>query len=870
VGSPSDRAAGALDLVGRDPRLALDEADAAVTEALAGGDYAAASTAHRAAGLALRGLGDLPGAEARARAGVKVGMRCGAARTAAEARMSLAFILLDRGRVRAALTEADRAAGKLSGLPAVRLTCQRALILQRTGRLDEALTTYATALPLLRRAGDLLWQARLHNNRGLLHTHRGALAAAEADFVRARSLWQALGMDVHVAESECNLANVAALRGDAPAALAGYDRAERNPALRARPIPQVKLNRCQVLLSVGLFDDAWQTARDAVEELATVDAQADLAEAKLWLAEAAAARGQRDVAAGAARTALAMFARQGRPGWASLARLVALRAATVRTPVRAALDCANSLADAGWRVAELDALLIAAGTALRDGDIATAERVLESTGRARRSGTLETRVRGWHAQALLRNARGDRRGAFAALRAGLALVERYQAALGATELRVHVATFGAELAALGLELAVRTGNPRMVLAWAERARARALRLRPVKPPDDLELAEALADLRRLASQDVQAHLGGGTGPGAVIRRAAEERVVRASRVARSPLHRPEQAPPAAATLDAALGAARLIEFIRQGDELRAVTLGAGRCRLRHVAAMSEVTSALDAAVAALHALALDFGSPRGRVALHAAARAAGQRLDELLLGPVRRDLGRRPLLIVPTARLHAVPWGLLPSLAGIPVRVAPSAAAWLRAVRTPNRRNGPVVLAAGPRLPAARSEIDALARRVPAAQVLHGDRATVSEVLTALDGASLAHIAAHGQLRTDNPLLSALELVDGPLTVYDLERLSRAPEVVILPACQSGVAAVRPGDEMLGLVSALLALGTRTVLATVVPVSDVDTEAVMVALHDRLLAGATPAEAMAETRAAVASTDDGASAAAAGFVCFGA
>src|SRR5439155_11722075 len=114
--------------------------------------------------------------------------------------------------------------------------------------------------------------------------------------------------------------------------------------------------------------------------------------------------------------------------------------------------------------------------ALRDGDLATAERILESAGPARRSGALEVRVRGWHAQALLRDAHGDRRGTLSALRAGLALVEQRQAVLGATELRVHVSAFGTELANLGLDLAIAAGTPREILTWAERARARAMRL----------------------------------------------------------------------------------------------------------------------------------------------------------------------------------------------------------------------------------------------------------------------------------------------------------------------------------------------------------------------------------------------------------
>jgi hypothetical protein len=458
----------------------------------------------------------------------------------------------------------------------------------------------------------------------------------------------------------------------------------------------------------------------------------------------------------------------------------------------------------------------------------------------------------------------------AALRAGLALVGKYQAALGATELRVHVSAFGTELATLGLDLAMAAGDARMVLGWAERARARALRLRPVKPPHDPELAEALAELRRLAAQDTRAHLASAAASTDTVRRAAEERVIRASRVASSPLHRPEDAPPNAAALVAALGDATLVEFICRDGELLAVTLRAGRCLLRPVADLAAVTEALDAAVAGLNALAMAFGTPRGRAAVRASAQSAGRRLDDLLLGRIHDEIGDRPLVIVPTSGLHGVPWGLLPSLTGRPVRVTPSAAAWLRAVRSPVRRSGRVLLAAGPGLPAARSEVTALARRAPAAEALLDARATVPAVLSALDGADLAHVAAHGRLRTDNPLLSALELADGPLTVYDLERLSRAPEVVVLPACQSGVTAVRAGDEVIGLVSALLALGTRTVLATAVPISDVDTEPVMLALHDRLLAGVPPAEAMASTRAAIAPTDDGAVAAAAGFVTFGA
>jgi hypothetical protein len=538
--------------------------------------------------------------------------------------------------------------------------------------------------------------------------------------------------------------------------------------------------------------------------------------------------------------------------------------------VRAALACAATLAASGWRVAELDATLIAARVAARLGDLATAERVLARPGLTRPSGTLEIRVRGWHAQALLRLARGDRRGALSALRAGLALVERRQAVLGATEMRVHVSAFGTELAALGLELALAAGDARGILVWAERARARAMRLRPVKPPDDVDLADALAELRRLTAADTQAKLAGDTGVRVAGRRAAEERVLRASRVARSPLHRPESAPPTPAALADALGDAVLVEYVRQDGGLLAVTLRRGRCRVHPVGSPSAIAAALDTAAGALRTLALTFGTRRGRAVVRDAAASAGRELDDLLLGPIRDEVAGRPLVMVPTAGLHAVPWGLLPTLSGVPVRVSPSAAAWLRAVRSPADGGGDTVLVAGPDLPAAQAEVAEIATRSPTAQAFLAEDATVPSVLTALDGAHLAHIAAHGHLRTDNPLLSALQLVDGPLTVYDLEHLSRAPSTVVLPACQSGVTAIRAGDEVLGLVSALLTLGARTVIATVSPVSDVDTQPLMLSLHEHLRRGASPADALCAARETAEPSGDGMFATAASFVCFGA
>jgi CHAT domain-containing protein len=176
---------------------------------------------------------------------------------------------------------------------------------------------------------------------------------------------------------------------------------------------------------------------------------------------------------------------------------------------------------------------------------------------------------------------------------------------------------------------------------------------------------------------------------------------------------------------------------------------------------------------------------------------------------------------------------------------------------------------AGPGLDGARAEADAVANLYDGARLLVGDDATAPTVSAAMDGAGLVHLAAHGWVRSDNPLFSSLTLADGPFTVYDLERLERAPHQVVLAACDTGRPEVVAGDEILGFTAALMAGGTVTVVASVVPVPDSQTVALMEAYHRELLAGRSPAEALAASQAAMSTQDHASRAAAAGFVLLG-
>jgi len=109
-------------------------------------------------------------------------------------------------------------------------------------------------------------------------------------------------------------------------------------------------------------------------------------------------------------------------------------------------------------------------------------------------------------------------------------------------------------------------------------------------------------------------------------------------------------------------------------------------------------------------------------------------------------------------------------------------------------------------------------------------------------------VAAHGTFRSDNPLFSALTMDDGPLTVHDFERLRRAPYRLLLPCCDSGVAATVGADELLGLVSSLVPLGSAGILACIVPINDEAAVPLMVAVHAALRSGASLPRALATAR----------------------
>jgi CHAT domain len=490
------------------------------------------------------------------------------------------------------------------------------------------------------------------------------------------------------------------------------------------------------------------------------------------------------------------------------------------------------------------------------GRMTVADEHLAAAARQRHRGPALSRAVGWQAEALRAEAAGDSRRLLGACRRGLDVIDEHRGALGSSELRALSSLHGAELAMLGQRHALRLGRPRLLLAWSERWRANALAVPPVRPVDDGPLQADLVALRGISERLTTARIR--NAPSAALHREQ----LRLERAVRARALRTRGAGPAGRAAPAAfdvgelldeLGDDRLIEIAAVDGELQLLICGGGRVRRYGAGPMTRAYRALDFARFGLNRLARRHPNLNAERAFDQLCHA-GRQLEDALLGPAAGQLGDAALVVVPPSGLHAVPWNLLPSLQDKVVSVAPSASTWLRARQAPDSPGGRVVLVYGPGLAHAAEEVARLAEAYTgddSVSVLGGGTADVARVLAAIDGARLVHIAAHGTFRADSPLFSALRMDDGPLTAYDLERLTRAPQRIVLSSCDSGRGATAGADELLGLVSALLPLGTSGLVASVVPVNDAAAVPLMAALHRRLRSGADLAEALRDARQAL-------------------
>ncbi|HVQ95655.1 MAG TPA: tetratricopeptide repeat protein, partial [Mycobacteriales bacterium] len=573
----------AFDLALAEPEQAVTLATSAITAARRHRDPAELALARHALGLALRYLQRMPESVATLRQAVRTATAAGLLVEAALARRSLAVSLTYIGRHRLALAALDQAAAVLSGVELQELIVQRGTVLYLLGRPAEVVATVPSALLPLTAAGSLVWVARGRNALGLAEVELGRFADAEDSFRQAEELFEQLGQHADAAGNRHNRGWVASLLGDVPTALRHYEQAEQRFAALHLPLVELQLDQARLLLAAGLGAQAVAVARRAAGELAGRGAQLMYPDALLMLGEATLLAGDAAAATRAAQRARTLFHRHGQPGREAQARRLAVRSRFAAGERGGRLQREALLAAAGLEQdrrspVAADAMLIAGRLALERGDRAGAARALRAVAAGRRHGPAQARSQAWLAAALLRLDGGDRRGALAALLAGLRVLEAHQAGLGAIELRASVAGAAGELVGLGRRLAVESGRPRQALRWFEHGRATALRLPPVRPPADPQLAAALGELRLLAGQPDsrrQRELRD------LVRRRTHRLVGAAGPVSRLA--------PTVDQIRPVLGDRALVSICAVDGRLHAVVITAGSIRLRPLATLADVS-----------------------------------------------------------------------------------------------------------------------------------------------------------------------------------------------------------------------------------------------------------------------------------------
>ncbi|GAA2329333.1 CHAT domain-containing protein [Saccharopolyspora halophila] len=842
-----------------EPVAALEEAERIL--ATVGRDDELRVLARHVAALACAELGRAEQAHRHARFGLARAVCNDWMGWAAQLRLTLAWIELERGATSASRVQLDEADPHLDAGGRARARCLRGLLHVQTGHHRQAHEHLTTALDDLRVDGDRRWTANALLGRGLAALYLNRPAEAEADLAAAERVFAADGKRLRAAGCRHNRGCVAFRAGDLPRALRLFEQAVAI-GLDEAVLPEAMVDRGEALAAAGLTEQARSIMEQAAERLAACGRSGRLAETRLALAGCALRSGDLVEAAAQASAARGLFRGQRRPAWAALAAATTwqanLRAGrysrfTLAAARRVAAECERY----GWTVPAAELRITAGRCAQRAGLRGTARRLFGGCAVPPPDAPPPEKALGHLAEALLAEQDGDPSRLFRACRAGLRQVDEQAAGMAAFELRVHALGLADELGEVAVRAALRVGDPRLVLRWTERSRAAALQRRALRPPSDQRLNSDLVELRA-AVQDVPRS----TDPKRAVAEVArlEKRVRHRAMLVRGGTDRLGDSG-GLAGISADLGDAVLLSLFSHRGRLYATSVVDGATRL-HV--LGPENCAAQQVVRLRHLLARQACgvASRAEPMFEHGARLAAAELQRSLLAPVLPELERgRRLVVVPTGVLHLLPWAALPACRGRSVTATPSLRCWRSGAERSRDMDpaAPGAWIAGPRLEHAEREVSALHARHGGRLLLESE-ATCERVLSTLDGAGTVHLAAHGHFRGDQPLLSCLDLADGPLYAHDLDRLHRSPATVVLSACDVGKSAVTRGDQLSGLTTTLLDRGAATVIASVVPIPDDRTAEVMCSLHEALAEGRPPDTALAEAQARHGES---------GFICVG-
>lgn len=833
----------------------------------------------------------------------RIRARSGDERGMAADQSNLGLIALQLGD----LDEARRAFGQALALnrkagrsrPAAINLTNLADVASLVGEYERAEELYREALEANRAAGDRAETAFPLHDLGRLAMRRGDYAGARVTLEQALAIHEESGATLEAIAVRRDLVALHTATGDLESALARLRRAEQDAAAvpeADRVHARLALARADLSVQLGQLPEAELDYTRAEQLFRAGGDDAGRGEAQQGRGLLLSLRGDYAEALDVLDLAAGTQARAGDRRAAALTRLLI---GHVRTQAGDTAAARGTLTEARERLRALEDVVGEAAALVGLGDLAArtgatlAAESLYHDGLERLGDVPAADVR-WQLHSGLGEAlrsRGALGAAAEELRAAIATIEDVVGAIRLEERRVgFLADKWTTYASLSL-VEQRRGRQDLAFQASERLRARQLRdmLARGRIPSRSEVSQREQDLRRQITELTRA-----------IESAGSDR---------PSLREPELAQASVDAAREALAASQnayeaLLLELRERDPAYAELVSGKPVSWRAVAGhlapdevlleylMTDSTSILFVVASdTVAAIDLDVGrpvlanlvefvrrslDPPGRSPATSLWRTPLRRLHDYLIEPAERAGlldGKRRLVIVPHGELHFLPFAaLIDDSSATPFLVqryelsrAPSATAW---VRLAERVQGPPeagVLALAPspgRLPASREEVagirDIYGR---GATILTGASASEEALRDGAPRHSILHLATYGVLNKHNPLFSFVELApgaggDGRLEVHEVFGLDLAGQLVVLSACQTGLASgavadVPPGDDWVGLVQAFLYAGAHGVVASLWPVEDRATAQLMQRFYQQLSQGETEAGALAEAQRAL-------------------
>jgi CHAT domain-containing protein len=296
----------------------------------------------------------------------------------------------------------------------------------------------------------------------------------------------------------------------------------------------------------------------------------------------------------------------------------------------------------------------------------------------------------------------------------------------------------------------------------------------------------------------------------------------------------------------------ILEYFQIQDRIVVLLLGHDQLDMVPLANSSEITTLLQS---------LEFQLSKLRLGREYVVTFAGvlltsirTHLDSLyrtLIGPIRKRMHARHLVIAPHGVLHRLPFQALFNgkdylIDEFTISYAPSASTYaLCRARSTERSCKSLILGIPDRAaPLVQEEVASIATCLPNAELLLGADATAEKLREVGRRSQFIHIATHGYFRRDSPMFSGIRLAGSYLSLYDLYQFELPAELIALSGCSTGLNVVAAGDELLGLARGLIHAGAETCLLTLWDVQDLSAAQLMTSFYRQLASGRTKTDAL--------------------------